>query len=207
MIESKMTRPNLTVKDALLDAAETVAARDGVSRLTFDAVAAEAGVSKGGVLHYFTSKDQLIEGMVVRTAKRWREYYLTAYENEAEGPGRMTRGLLKSCFTDAQTWTEALRRGFASVFAALAYNPALIEPMRAAYTEFYQYVEEDGLPPGVAESVTTAMDGLWFYWVLRLRPVEQATLDRMRGALEITLKEAVMSAEKTQQKTPIKRKS
>ncbi|WP_050028106.1 TetR/AcrR family transcriptional regulator [Verrucomicrobium sp. BvORR034] len=188
-----MSRPNPVIKDTLLDAAETIAARDGVARLTFDAVAAEAGVSKGGVLHYFTTKDQLIEGMVKRTATRWRDYFKAAYDNEPEGPGRMTRGLLKSCFTDAQTWTEALRRAFGSVFAALAHNPALIEPMREAYTEFYHYVEQDGLPPGVAESVTTAMDGLWFYWVLRLRPVNQGDLDRMRGALELTLDDALKS--------------
>lgn len=202
-----MSRPSLILKDTLLDAAETVAARDGVSRLTFDAVAAEAGVSKGGVLHYYTTKDELIEGMVVRTANRWRHHYRTAYENEPPGPGRMTRGLLKSCFTDAQTWTEALRRGFASVFAALAHNPALIEPMRDAYAEFYRYVREDGLPPGVAESVTTAMDGLWFYWVLRLRPVDQSALDEMRGALEVTLTQALKDLEKSSSKKPAKPKA
>ena len=204
-----MTRPNSSARDTLLDAAETVAASQGVARLTFDAVAAEAGVSKGGLLHYFTSKDQLIEAMVVRAADAWRKCYMEGYESVPEGPGRMVRGMLKHCFTDAQTWTEQLRRSYASVFAALAQNPALIEPMRAAYADLYKYVREDGLPPGVAEAVTTAIDGLWLYWVLRLRPVDQGEMDRMRRALEVILagaleeeKEAIAAVSVTGKKKP-----
>ena len=37
----------------LLDAAAAVVRRDGAGALTLDAVAAEAGVSKGGLLYHF----------------------------------------------------------------------------------------------------------------------------------------------------------
>ena len=186
-----------SVRDALLDAAETVAAKEGIGRLTFDAVAAEAKVSKGGLLHHFTNKDQLIEAMVRRTAEGWREHYTQAYQNASPGPGRMVRGLLQGCFTDAEQWTEELRRSFSSVFAALAQNPVLIEPMREAYEELYRYVEEDGLPEGLAEVLTTAIDGMWFYWVLRLRPVDQRALDRMRTTLERILELTVQAAKES----------
>ena len=182
---------HISVRDALLNAAETVASKEGVARLTFDAVAAEAGVSKGGLLHHFTNKDQLIEAMVRRTAEGWRGYYTAALQSVPEGPGRLVRGLLKSCLTDAEQWTEDLRRSFSSVFAALAQNPALVEPMREAYVEFFQLVEADGLPDGLAEVLTTAIDGMWFYWVLRLRPVDQGALDRMRTNLEGILTQAL----------------
>ncbi|HAL73330.1 MAG TPA: TetR/AcrR family transcriptional regulator [Verrucomicrobiales bacterium] len=180
-----------STRDLLLDAAETVASTQGVSRLTFDAVAAEAGVSKGGLLHHFTNKDQLIEAMVLRTAEGWRECYMSGYESVPEGPGRMVRGMLNKCLGDAESWTEQLRRAYGSVFAALAYNPALIEPMRKAYADLYEYVKNDGLPCGVAEAVTTAIDGLWLYWILGLRPVDQGEMDRMRKALETILKNSL----------------
>jgi AcrR family transcriptional regulator len=191
-----MTRVNPTLRDQLLDAAETVAVREGVSRLTFDAVAAEAGVSKGGLLHYFTNKDQLIEGMVRRAADGWRTHFKSAYESVPPGPGRMVRGMLLSCFTDAQAWTEELRRSYSSVFAALAQKPVLVEPMRETYAELYGYLEADGLPDGVAETIATAIDGLWFYWVLQVRPVDQAALDRMRGVLERALSQAIEATNK-----------
>jgi AcrR family transcriptional regulator len=189
-----MTRPAGSPRDHLLDAAESVAVRDGVSRLTFDAVAAEAGVSKGGLLHYFTTKEQLVEGMVRRAAENWRDHFRAAYESASPGPGRMVRGLLQGCFTDAQSWTEELRRSYSSVFAALAQNPGLVQPMRETYAELYGYLEADGLPDGVAETLATAIDGLWFYWVMRLRPVDQAVLDRMRGVLERALAQALEAA-------------
>lgn len=197
-----MNRPNPSTRDALLDAAETVATSQGVARLTFDAVATEAGVSKGGLLHYFTNKDQLIEAMVVRAADGWRKCYMEAYASVPEGPGRMVRGMLKHCFTDAETWTEQLRRSYGSVFAALAQTPSLVEPMRTAYEELYRHIEADGLPPGVAEAIITAIDGLWLLWVLRLRPVDQGAMDQMRKALEVILAGALEETKTGMQKEP-----
>ena len=179
-----MKRADTGLRDALLDAAEAVVARQGVANLTFDAVAAEAGMSKGGLLHHFRSKDRLIEGLVTRAAENWRACWMGSYERLPEGPGRMTRGLLNHCLSDAQTWTEQLRRSSAAVFAALAQNPALIEPMRAVYVDLHRRIAEDGLPPGVGEAVVTAIDGLWLYWVLGLVPVDQDLMRRLRAALE-----------------------
>ena len=50
----------------LLDAAIAVIRRDGAQALTLDAVAAEAGVSKGGVLYHFATKRALIDGLIER---------------------------------------------------------------------------------------------------------------------------------------------
>jgi hypothetical protein len=41
-------------KRRIVDAAEEVVLRDGVARLTLDAAAAEAGLSKGGILYHKT---------------------------------------------------------------------------------------------------------------------------------------------------------
>ena len=58
-------RPTID-REALLDAADRVIAKVGVINLTIDAVAREAGVSKGGVLYSFGTKDALIEAMLQR---------------------------------------------------------------------------------------------------------------------------------------------
>jgi hypothetical protein len=85
----------------------------------------------------------------------------------------MARALLSHCLSDAQGWTDQLRRSSSAVFAALAQNPSLIEPMRAIYSDLRRRIAEDGLPPGVGEAVAAAIDGLWLYWVLGLAPVNQ----------------------------------
>jgi len=171
-------------RDKMLDAAEAVIARQGIANVTLDAVASEAGMSKGGLLHHFPTKDDLVEALVTRCAENWRTYYMDAHAKTAEGPGRMARALLDHCLTDAEKWTEQLRRSSASVFAALAWNSRLIQPMRAVYGDLHRRVAEDGLRPGVGEAVVAATDGLWLDWVLGLVPVNQDLLDRVRPALE-----------------------
>jgi AcrR family transcriptional regulator len=170
--------------DKLLDAAEAVVVRQGIANLTLDAVAAEAGMSKGGLLHHFPSKDRLVEALVTRSAENWRACYMEAYGRTPEGPGRMARALLSHCLSDAQGWTDQLRRSSSAVFAALAQNPSLIEPMRAVYSDLHRRIAEDGLPPGVGEAVAAALDGLWLDWVLGLAPVNQELAVRVRMALE-----------------------
>lgn len=172
-----------TLRDRMLDAAEAVVVRQGIANLTLEAVAVEAGMSKGGLLHHFPNKDRLVEALVVRCAEHWREGTSHAFESTPPGPGRMARALLGH-LADAQEWTDQCQRSSSAAFAALALNPRLIEPMRAVYTELRGRIAEDGLAPGVGEAVLAALDGLWLNRVLGLAPVDQDRMDRIRQALE-----------------------
>ena len=81
--------PPARTKDRLLDAATTVVHRDGAQALTLDAVAAEAEVSKGGLLYHFKSKRELVEGMV----ERW----LSEFQREIdEMDAHFVRGYVKA---------------------------------------------------------------------------------------------------------------
>lgn len=177
------------LKDRVLDAAEAVVVSQGIANLTLDAVAAEARLSKGGLLHYFPSKDHLVEGLVTRCAEYWRAGADEAYDRAPPGPGRMARALL-SHLSDARTWTQQCQRSSSAAFAALAQNPKLIQPMRAVYAELRRRLAADGLAPGVGETVMAAMDGLWLNRVLGLGSVDQALMDRMRRTLETLLRPA-----------------
>ena len=117
-----MKQTTSKLQDLLLDATETVVARQGIANLTLDAVAAEARMSKGGLLHYFPSKDRLVEALVIRTAEGWRSCYTEAYERTPEGPGR-TRALLDHCLSDAKCWTEELRRRSSAVLQRSLRTP------------------------------------------------------------------------------------
>ena len=74
-----MKRTETSLQGVLLDAAEAVVARQGIANLTLEAVAAEAGISKGGLLHHFRTKDRLIEALVTRAAENWRACWMGSY--------------------------------------------------------------------------------------------------------------------------------
>ena len=79
--------------ERILAAAARVVWRDSVRRLTLEAVAREAQLSKGGVLYHFATKEALIQAMLARL--------LQSYERDLEGPqqdaepGRWTRAYVR----------------------------------------------------------------------------------------------------------------
>ena len=68
-VETKAQR----TRRKLLDAAQRLVDQSGASRLTLAAVAREAGVSKGGLLYHFGTKDELIAAMLDRRFTRFDE--------------------------------------------------------------------------------------------------------------------------------------
>ena len=60
-----MARPPLA-REKVLDAFEAILIDDGERAATLDATAKAAGVSKGGLLYHFASRDELIAGLLER---------------------------------------------------------------------------------------------------------------------------------------------
>jgi AcrR family transcriptional regulator len=59
-----------SARDRVLDAYETLLIEHGGAAVTLDAVAAAAGVSKGGLLYHFASKEALAAGLLDRLRER-----------------------------------------------------------------------------------------------------------------------------------------
>lgn len=60
-------------RDSIIEAVGRVIAKNGIANATVEAIAEEAGMSKGGVLHYFPSKKALLFEMVNQYEKRFRD--------------------------------------------------------------------------------------------------------------------------------------
>lgn len=54
------------LQEQLLEAASIIAAKDGIAALSLNAVAKQAGVSKGGLLHHFPGRQELIHALFIR---------------------------------------------------------------------------------------------------------------------------------------------
>jgi AcrR family transcriptional regulator len=155
-------------RDRLLDAAETVVMARGVAALSLDAVAAEARVSKGGLLHHFRSKEALLTALVERLAAEMRASYDALVALQPEGPGRHTRGVVAWALHTAPERAERDLRIAAALLSAHAHDPRLIEPVRREHARIRAQLEHDDLPPGHAHVVLAAADGLFLAKVFGL---------------------------------------
>lgn len=149
-------------KDRILDAAERVVLRDGVMHLTLEAVAAEAQMSKGGLLYHFPSKDDLIRAMVRRLHE---QFDADVKRLEAEDPnpvGRKARAMLSAGFPSEPSETaKRTDRIAAALLAAVATNRALLEDIQQYSQRQEQELLNDGLDPVQAMIIHLAADGLW----------------------------------------------
>jgi len=66
-----MPRPQVYDRDAMLDAAEQLAAEGGVTAVTIRAVSERAGISNGAIYHAFGSRGGLVGRAWVRAARRF----------------------------------------------------------------------------------------------------------------------------------------
>jgi AcrR family transcriptional regulator len=182
----------------LLEAAERIVLGEGAGRLTLDAVAREAGVSKGGLLYHFPSKERLVAEMVEHLAVERFERELesrvrSAGDAEAgDGAGgtdgRDARdGSWIRAYVEATFEPEDHDRNLAvqsGLFAAVANDPALLDPLRKRYGALQERAENDGVDPALATIARLASDGLWFLELFDIPAVEgelrEQVLTRLR---------------------------
>ena len=169
-------------KRRIIDAAEEVVLRDGVARLTLDAAAAEAGLSKGGVLYHFPTRDALVAGMVGKIIEEF-DRDIEGRMESGESPGRFCRAYIRATMAPSATRPDREDRLGAAVIAAAAAEPALLEPLQAAADRWQARLEEDGLDPSVATVVRLACDGLWLCDLFGLAPPSAA----LRAGIEVAL--------------------
>ncbi|WP_310582919.1 TetR/AcrR family transcriptional regulator [Deinococcus sp.] len=156
-----MTDTNLL----LLQAAATVIRRAGSLNLTLDAVAREAGVSKGGLLYHFPNKEALVAGLIGHELDCGERLLGEFYERDEVTPGRWARA-----YTALTLNGDPSQDVSAGLMAAVALNPELLEPVRERYRQWDAEAEADGLEPGLGTLLRLAMDGLWLADLLNLAP-------------------------------------
>jgi AcrR family transcriptional regulator len=146
----------------ILDAAELIVRRAGVAALTLEAAAREAGVSKGGLLYHFGSKETLLAGLLQRLAAFVVADFEAGIAAQPPGPGQVARAMLEWAVGIPQAEMEERCDRAAAVFlAAFHHDPALLDPMRRVIAEMRLRVAADGLPEGHGTAIMAAGDGLF----------------------------------------------
>jgi AcrR family transcriptional regulator len=168
--------PRADTRARLLDAAVAVVRRDGAQAVTLDAVAAQAGVSKGGLLYHFASKRRLLDAIV----DRWLEQWQADLEADERGDGFAAAFVRASHLGGAGREERAAEVG---LLAALIAEPAVLATVRERYATWQDRIEREGGDAVEATVARLAADGLWLADLLGLAPpqgeLRQAVLARL----------------------------
>ena len=173
-------------RDAVLDAAEALTLEAGAARLTLDAVAARARVSKGGLLYNFPTKEALLEGLIARLCERFDQA-------KAKAKRRTTGGRaagLKAYIAAALTMGNNQETVAGALLAAIASDPKLLRPVREHHRRYIEELAASGLPFAQAVAVWLATEGLWLFELMKLSPFtrsqrKQVVQELVRRAQEV----------------------
>ena len=160
--------PRGDTRAKLLDAASAVIRRDGPQALTLEAVAAQAGVSKGGLLYHFKSKRELLDGLV----DRWMDDFQRDIDAES---GNFARR-----YVAANDGAHAEEVG---MLAALVADPQVLAAVRDRHETWQDRVASEGGDPVDATVARLAADGLWLADLLGTAPPRGQLRERVLARL------------------------
>lgn len=183
MANAPVSRQSTDTKIRLLEAAEALARRLGPGNLSLDAVAAEAGVSKGGLLYHFPSKAKLLEALVADHLAR-----LDAALRAEEATGRPNAAI--TAYMDQFLQESARQKPPASgLLAALAENPQLLDPVRAQESDFLARIRADATDRDLATVAFLVVHALRAMKMLGTEVLDDAEAKEMIGWLSRKLQD------------------
>ncbi|HLO77301.1 MAG TPA: TetR family transcriptional regulator [Magnetospirillum sp.] len=174
-----------TTRDKIIDAAMSIVRDQGVAKLTLDEAAKCAGLSKGGVLYHFKTKDDLIRGMVETLINRCDSLHHDYYDREPEGPYRWARAVVQTGFDPNGPASDKLA---SALLASIAVNPELVAPVQAQYERWIARINADSPNPLQAALVCMAMDGHYFQTILGLKLCDDEKREQMKAFMLDLLK-------------------
>ncbi len=161
----------MSTREQIIDAALSVVRSQGVASLTLDEAARAAGISKGGVLYHFKSKEALIQGMVARLSHQCESLQQAHYQQLPEGPNRWARALVETSFDPEAPTSDPAG---CALLAAISTNPSLLEPLEDTIDNAFRRLTADSEDPSTALLIALAMDGLWLHRLVGSPVIDEA---------------------------------
>jgi AcrR family transcriptional regulator len=146
------------VRARLLDCAASLVVEEGLQTLTLEKVATLAGVSKGGLLYHYASKDALIAGLFAQVVEWFESRVDQMMAPDPETPARFSLAYLRVIADIDMTAPE--ERRLAVLILMLSSNPHFCATWNAWVEARLRSHRRTDLSP-YARILRLAADGLW----------------------------------------------
>lgn len=155
-------------KSLIIQSCFTILRNDGAKQLTLQAVAEEAGISKGGLLYHYPSKETLITAIVNHQVENFDKYLNHLIEESESAPGRWIRSYATATTNNLEFGTNT--ELFSGLFAASDEFPQVHDAWRKHYEKWQERIENSRIDPVVGTLLRLAIDGLWFSEIYQYGP-------------------------------------
>jgi AcrR family transcriptional regulator len=181
MNAAKKTKAQSATREALLQAASQVVMDKGIESLTLNAVAQQAGVSKGGLLYHFPNKDALIGGLVEKLIQDFEAVLQTEFnQDDALGaPGQWLRAYIRATLRFSKQTLALIAR----LTSIAADSPHLFAAAEVYSQRWQQRIEASGIEPTKATIILLATDGLWLSEAFQVGTLDEPALTQVVEAL------------------------
>lgn len=192
----KLTRISDIRRKELRKAAFAVLQREGIASATLEKVAAEAGASKGIVLHYFRNKQELFEH-AMREANAQLRDAVVARLRRARTPRERLDAVIEGNF-EPEFFQPSICHAWLSLCAEVPRDDRLARiqtvihaRMNSNLISALKHMAGENEAADIALGITALIDGLWLHLGLQKRGIssEQAILQvksYVAGRLAIT---------------------
>ncbi|MCG7393175.1 TetR/AcrR family transcriptional regulator [Microvirga sp. ACRRW] len=178
-------------REKILDAAAELVAEIGAGRLTLDAVAERAGLSKGGLLYNFPSKDALLQAMIQRMIDQVSASKEDLRAQITPGPNLEAR-LVATTVLDMCCGGK-MQEIATGLMVATAENPRLLDPVRAVIAETLERIKSGSEDLDSALLGWLAVEGLSNLEMHNLSPFSDQDRERIVQAINRLLTKGIAS--------------
>jgi AcrR family transcriptional regulator len=144
----------------ILAAAQELLRRKGSAALTIDAVAAEANLSKGGVLHHFPSKDALITALATARVATLRARIAAELEKLDAPEENFLMAYIRAHMEHIRSYRETHGDFSHALLVAAAESPQALAEFRTFFAETFNKLGADEADRGHRRILTFATFGL-----------------------------------------------
>lgn len=157
----------------IVASAAEIIQRDGIAACTMEAVADEAGISRGGVLHHFADKDHLMSALAERFVSGFESEWAALAEAEPD-------------LTLDRAYLRVTLGGSGALGSAVLLGTTVHEQARttvaSAIERWYDRILADARDRNDPDAVTRclAADAVWLFGVLRVGSIATRLGEELR---------------------------
>lgn len=152
--------PRPSQRDRIVDAYVDHVVSEGPETVTLEAVAARAGVSKGGLLYHFGSKEALLGGMLERVAALTEADIATARAAAAAGTETVAHYYLRTSADDPASDSDFFR-AMVAVLKVAGTEEVAAATARASMAAWLEVLAEETGDELTADLIAAVGDGIY----------------------------------------------